>query len=248
MNAPTRPSKINNRWDINLTENRHEFHAKRPGWEIERVESCAELMTEGMVIYDLGAECGDFTALYKMWVGPEGTVIPVEPSPPVWPELRTHWEANNCGPLQGYFPGFASFADGLVPEIQDDRYAGIFPGNDGWPLCSVGEVIPDFGFRHLAQQAHHTPMLSLDSMVKHVGYIPDAIVMDIEGSELMALWGAINLLKEIKPIMWVSIHQPAMRDFFNHNLDELLRYMKSVNYHGELLGEGTEEYWIFQAS
>lgn len=244
---PIVPSKINDRWDIMLTEDRHEFHAKRPRWEIERVESCAELMTPGMCVYDLGAESGDFTALYKMWVGPEGTVIPVEPSPPVWPQLRAHWEANNCGPLQGYFAGFASFADGLIPELQDDKYPTIFPGDDGWPLCSIGEIIPDFGFRHLAQQAHHTPCLSLDTMVERIGHIPDAIVMDIEGSELMALQGAYHLLTEHQPIMWVSIHQPTMGEWYGQTLDDLLRYMHSVGYTGDKLGEGSEEYWIFTA-
>jgi len=241
----TIPSKINDKWAINLTPDRHDFHLKRPGWEKERVDSCAELITEGMVVYDLGAECGDFTALYKMWVGPAGTVIPVEPSPPVWPQLRAHWEANDCGPLQGYFAGFASFSDALIPELQDGRYASIFPQEDGWPACSIGEIIPDFGFRHLAQQAHHTPCLSLDTMVKHVGYIPDAIVMDIEGAELMALYGATSLLKEKKPIMWVSVHQPIMKDWYNHTLDDLLRHMKACGYTGEKLGEGSEEYWLF---
>jgi hypothetical protein len=47
--------------------------------------------------------------------------------------------------------------------------------------------------------------------------------------------------------MWVSVHQPTMREWYNHTLQDLLRYMKSVNYVGELLGEGSEEYWIFQA-
>lgn len=244
----TIPSKINDRWDINLTPDRHEFHAKRPGWEIERVDSCAELMKPGMCVYDIGAECGDFTALYKMWVGESGTVIPVEPSPPVWPQLRAHWEANDCGPLQGYFAGFAGFTDSLIPELKDDLYASTFPAADGWPACSVGEIIPDFGFRHLAQQLHHTPTLSLDSMVKAIGFVPDAVVMDIEGAELLALQGARRLLTEVKPIMWVSVHQPTMREWYDHTLGDLLGWMEYIGYTGTMLGEGTEEYWIFTAS
>lgn len=243
----TVPSKINDRFDLNMTPDRHEFHSKRPGWERERVDSCADLMKPGMIVYDLGAESGDFTAWYHLLVGEYGTVVPVEPSPPYWPSIRAHWEGNNLPPLRGWFPGFASFDDGLVPEVQDERYRTIFPGGDGWPLASHGPVIPDFGFRHLAQQAHHTPRLSLDTMVEHVGLIPDAIVMDIEGAELMALMGANRLLLERKPIMWVSVHQPTMLDWYNHTLDELLTYMASVGYGGIKLGEGSEEYWLFEA-
>lgn len=238
-------SKINDKWEIRLTPDRHEFHAKRPRWEIERVDSCAELMTEGMVVYDLGAESGDFTALYHQFVGPTGTVVPVEPSPPYWPSIRAHWEENGNPPLRAYFPGFASFDDGLVPELKDERYESIFPMKDGWPAASIGEILPDFGFRHLAQQAHHTPRLSLDTMAKHLNLVPDAVVMDIEGAELMALYGATSLLKEKKPIMWVSVHQPTMKDWYNHTLDELLRHMKACGYTGEKLGEGSEEYWLF---
>jgi FkbM family methyltransferase len=243
----TIPSLINARHRINLTPDRHEFHAKRPRWEIERVDSCEELMKPGMCVYDLGAECGDFTALYGMWVGESGTVVPVEPSPPVWPQLRAHWEANDLPPLKGYFPGFASFADSLEPELKDDTYASTFPGEDGWPKCSIGPILPDFGFRHLAQQLHHTPALSLDTMAKSLNLVPDAIVMDIEGAELMALMGAHRLLLEVKPIMWVSVHPPTMAEWYNHTVDDLLRYMDSVGYGGLKLGEGSEEYWIFQA-
>lgn len=239
-------SKINDKWDINLTPDRHEFHAKRPGWEKERVDSCAELMTEGMVIYDLGAESGDFTALYHLFVGPTGTVVPVEPSPPYWPSIRAHWEGNNLPPLRTYFPGFVSDDDGLVPALQDDLYQSIFPDNSGWPVASLGEVIPDFGFRHLAQQAHHTPRLCLDSMVKHLGLIPDAVVMDIEGAELNALRGAHELLASKHPIMWVSVHQPTMKDWYNTTLQELLMFMERLDYTCEKLGEGSEEYWLFR--
>ena len=113
-------------------------------------------MEPGMTVYDLGAESGDFTALYRSWVGPSGLVVAVEPSPPYWPSIRQTWEANDFGPPPAWFSGFVSDVTDLTPpldEMADQRE------NDGtgWPQSSNGPVVPDFGFRHLCQQADSTP-------------------------------------------------------------------------------------------
>lgn len=239
-------SQINSKYDIWLTPDRDEFHAKRPDWEGERLADCHETMTEGMTVWDIGAECGDFTALYHLWVGPTGTVIPIEPSPPYYPAIRAHWEANNLPKLKAYFPGFVFDKDQLEPPMRDATYSHTFPAPDGWPYCSVGEVIPDFGFRHAAQQTHHTPTLTIDTLVTHLGSVPDVIVMDIEGAECHALEGARNTLKSIRPILYVSIHQPTMLDWYERRIGDIMDLMSEHNYSAELLGMDAEEHHVFR--
>lgn len=247
MPAPlTVASKINDRYDIMLTPDRREFHLERPGWEKERLDHCVEHIKEGMVVYDLGAESGDFTALYHLWVGPEGTVVPVEPQPAYWPQIRCHWEHNNLPPIRGYFGGFASRQTNLIPPIDDGHLDKMERQPSGWPQCSIGEIIPDFGFRHLAQQTDHTPEVRIDALVGLLNIKPDVIVMDIEGAEYNALRGMPATLVELHPLLYVSIHQPTMADWYDATLDQLLTYMAQQGYTGEKLGEGSEEYWVFQ--
>jgi len=235
---------INNTWPLMVTQDRHEFHRVRPGWEKERLVTCAEMMTPGMTVYDIGAECGDFTSLYGTWVGSTGRVIPVEPSSPYWPSIRAHWEANNLPRLSGFFIGFASDHDDLNPPKQRDASAFDPHHLSGWPHCSVGQIMPDFGFRHLAQQADDTRQLTIDTMVDNFGK-PDAIVMDIEGAEWHALQGCQRVLMNDRPIMWVSIHPATMLDWYGKTVEDISNYMTDLDYVGAMLGEDSEQYWLF---
>ena len=235
--------KINGRWDLKLLGHRVSFHRERPGWEAERLATCFEMMAPGMTIYDLGAEVGDFTALYGMWVGPTGTVVPVEPSPQSWPSIKTHWYANGLPPIKAFFPGFVSDVTDLSPmeHIRDPRIVD----RSGWPECASNQIRPEFGFRHLAQQTADTPQITLDDLVARTGLIPDAIVMDIEGAEFSALKGCRQVLERDRPIMWVSVHPQTMRDWYEAELDDILHLMDDVEYDAELLGEDSEMYWLF---
>lgn len=235
--------KINGKYELWMTPDRIEFHT-RLGWEKERVDSVAELLKPGMTAWDIGAESADFTAWYGILVGEAGAVVPIEPSPPYWPSIRAHFEANDV-PLKAWFAGFASDVTKLIPDKIDDKYASTIEVDEsGWPVCSLGPVIPDFGFRHLVQQAHHTPQATIDDLVTLLHSTPDAIVIDVEGSELRVLQGANRVLREVRPLMWVSVHQPIMAEWYGITLDDIIEYMESVDYDYVKLGEGSEEYWL----
>ena len=239
----TRPSLINDTWPIILTPDRYEFHAARPEWESKRLESCAKLIQPRMTVYDLGAESGDFTALYRSWVGPTGNVVAVEPSPPYWPSIRQTWEANNFGPPPSWFSGFVSDITDLAPEHDDMAYSRVDDGT-GWPVSSNGEVIPDFGFRHLCQQAASTPQITIDDLADRVG-APDAIVMDIEGSEYRALQGASRVLTDDRPLVWVSVHPMPLDEWYGRCPADIHVLMRDYGYRGDFLGVCTEELWLY---
>lgn len=236
--------KINDRWPLWMTPDRYEFHDRRHGWEKERLATCAEMMTPGMVVYDIGSESFDFTCLYKTWVGESGTVVGIEPSPPYWASARAHWEGNDLGPPPPWFMGFAS--DHTAPAKRDDGMAHLRQDEGtGWPVASLLEVQPDFGFRHLAQQADTTPQITMDDLASSTGLIPDAMVMDIEGAEWHALQGCAHLLATKHPIMWVSIHPATMLDWYGKTVDDIVQFMAGFGYTAEMLGEDSEQYWLF---
>lgn len=237
---------INNRWELQLPSFRREFHALRPGWEAERLVTCFELMKEGDIVYDIGAEHGDFTALYQKWVGPTGTVVPVEPSPGYWPCIFQTFVANDLPDPRAWFAGFASDVVDLEPpsdRLSDLREPDKY--HPSWPAAVHGPIVADFGFRHLAQQTVETPQITMDALAAATGIIPTSMVMDVEGAEYRALQGCKWLLEQFHPTMWVSIHPETMLDWYGATVEDIVTFMAGVGYAGEMLGKDSEEYWLF---
>lgn len=52
-------------WPLLLPDFRVIFFKERPDWERGRLESVHERLKRGMRVYDIGAEHGDFSALYR---------------------------------------------------------------------------------------------------------------------------------------------------------------------------------------
>lgn len=236
-------ARINERWALVLPDFRADFHAARPKWEQGRLDSCAETFRPGWCVWDVGAEHGDFTALYKLWVGDAGEVVPIEPSPGYWPCIKATYEANDLPAPPWWWPGFAgdrTTAEAFRPMLNEIGW----PHRE-WPTW-VDEyaVVEDYGFRHYAEQVEVIPTCRLDELPAPR---PDAIVMDIEGAEWHALSGAAGLLAERRVMLWVSVHPPTMWEWYGKTVDDLLALMASFGYSAEQLphnGEG-EDFWLF---
>lgn len=210
------------------------------------------------VIVDVGVEEGDLTALYSLW---GCDVVMVEPNPKVWPNARAIWRANNLRqPVSGWV-GFAGDRDDAMdaPHVkawleQHVRVRAPEPGDDGWPLCAHGPVIGDHAFLHLAQHDHMVPQVTLDTLVRDGNWNGqplkvDAITIDVEGSELTVLRGAERILREDRPLVWVSVHTDEQWMDENYPLDgrdAVVLFMESHGYVGELLAIDHEEHWFFK--
>lgn len=233
-------SLINETYSIVLPEFRHEFHAARPNWEKGRLESCHELMKPGLVVYDIGAEVGDFTSLYRQWVGELGSVIPVEPASHQWNFIKGTWDAN------GFInPPAASFC-GLVGDESRGFAGGLHLGS--WCQQTDEEGVPDGGFVHLKESKRDYPVATIDTLAMYV--VPDVIVLDIEGSEWHALAGAMHTLTEHGPFCYVSIHDVSddpswpgsTLGWYGKTADDIHNLMSECGYeHEELPSYGEAE-------
>lgn len=246
------PAMINLRYPLVLPWHRVEFHARRPGWEAERLEDMRERIEPGMTVWDIGAECGDFTALYRLWVGDDGVVVPIEPQTAMWPDLVGTWLANGlpCPPwtFQGFVGDFTS--DGAHYQLRDaEEHNGEWTS---WPASAGGEVVPDPGFKHLAHHTDHVETATIDWLAEHMGHVPDVLVLDIEGAECRAMRGAAHVLTEAAgpgrgPLVYVSVHPPTMLDWYGDTEDDLDAVMLGYGYGGTYLGtHGGENFVLFQ--
>lgn len=228
------PGLICERWKLVMPDFRVKFHAERHRWELGRLEHMAERVKPGMVVYDVGAECGDFTSLYRSW---GATVIPIEPMPAMWPSIRATWEANGYDLPPACFAGFAADHSS---RVLDGLYVGTMPG-------AGGAVVADPGFRHLAYRSPSEPCVTLSDLAEFVP-MPDVLAIDVEGSEWHVLDGARRVLRVGSPLVYVSVHPPTMRNWYNRTPTDLHMLMSEYGYVGRQLphwGEA-EEFWFWE--
>lgn len=232
----TREALICDRWPLVLPDFRAEFHEARPTWEIGRLQDARERVRPGSVVYDVGAEHGDFTALYASW---GARVVPVECADAYWPCIEATYRANGLPDPESWVRGFAG--------AQDAGNHRLRIGRSSWPLQAMGPVVADPGFAHLAQQADSIPVFTLDTIAKAIDLMPDTLMIDVEGAEWHVLAGAYGLLRDRSMTVYVSVHEPTMGEWYNRTLDDLHALMGLQGYvgvqlpaHGEI-----ETFWRY---
>jgi FkbM family methyltransferase len=206
---------INGTWELNLPP--HRLKQWSQDWEKKRLQKMYEEIKKDDVVLYAGVEEGDIPALISLW---GAQVYLIEPQPKFWPNIKHVFELNNVEPL-GCFAGFASDKTQTAPTPNfDTRTLGV------WPLVAYGEVQEDVGFRHLYQETTTTPQIKLDSLL----YVPDVIVLDVEGSEWQVLKGAQETLRVRKPKIFLSGHEEFMPYMFGQELKDLREWIKGFGY------------------
>lgn len=237
------PTTMNDRWVVRLPSHRAIQWMRPEGggkWEAERIAAMHAAIRPSDVVWDVGAEQGDITALLASWV-PEGAVVAIEPNPWVWPCIRAIFEENDYAAPVASYVGFCGAAP-TVPTNPDGIRRGFF---HGWPDCSVGVIDPAAGFAHLAEEQDRVPTTTIDALVARTGRAPDVITMDVEGSEWFALEGATRTLAEHRPTVFVSVHEAFLREFFGQTAGDVHRLMARAGYDAELLAVDHEAHWRY---
>lgn len=222
------PTRINDRWTLDLPKHR----AERPGWawwERDALQALWCCVCPGDVVWDIGAEEGDLSTLYASW---GAQVCPVESSARSWPWIRATFEANGYEPLVALHALVGATNAPGPDETWDGR----------WPSAARGGYVPEAGFTHLSEAPDDLSIFQLDAIFPQNP--PDVIVMDIEGAECQALLGAERLLREARPVIAVSVHPEFMRDRYRDTPDDLLVLLEKADYEVRYLGF-THEYHYF---
>lgn len=233
--APGRVVRLNGKWDLWLPEHRaaREEWTNTAGWERERLDSMHANLKPGDVVYDIGAEEGDFGGLFASW---GCDVVLAEPNPRVWPNIRAIFEANDLThAVKGCWVG-------LVGDITDDAHA---PDEDVWPECAYGPVIGDHGFMSLADGRETCPQITLDDLVERTGVAPTALTLDVEGGECFVMQGAQHTLAEHAPLVWVSVHPEFMFGSHGQYQNELYTLLHQHGYVKHLLAHDHETHVVF---
>lgn len=233
----TATTSLNGRWELMLPDHRRrqwaDWDRRLGGWERERLGDMSARLRPGMTVYDVGAETGDLSALWASW---GCDVVLFEPSAGFWPTIRETFDLNGLEP-GGAWVGFCG-----------ERTAGLahHVGPGEWPIPVWEPADDDPGFCHLNERLD-IAVLAIDDAPRLLGCgPPDAITIDVEGAELAVLRGAERTLRDVHPVVWVSIHRQFMADRYGHHPADVNRFMADLGYRATWLADDHETHVRFE--
>lgn len=163
-------------------------------------------------LLDVGACHGLFALAFTQ--GRPGTAaLAVEPSPLAWEILEANVRSNpgaQVTPVQT--------AVGAAPGVLRMSYS--------WHhLEAAAETAAAAG----APGMLSIPVRTLDSLRDELAFRPDVMKIDVEGYEIAVLRGATRILGEDRPILFLEVHPPRIREL-GGSLGELGDLLAAHNY------------------
>jgi FkbM family methyltransferase len=165
-------------------------------YEPDLQSALGELIALGWVVYDVGANIGYVSLLLAKAAGETGRVFAFEALPANVERLRRNVELNGMSARVTVIAGAVTQTAGLVRFlVHESGGMGKAEGSAGREDHYQAEVV--------------VAGLSLDEFVFERGNPPpQAVKMDIEGGEVLALPGMRRLLAEARPLMLMELHGP----------------------------------------
>ena len=175
-------------------------------YEIDLQEGIKKLIQSGWTVYDVGANIGYFTLMFSRLVGEAGAVYAFEPLPANLMRLGENLILNGLTSLVKVHP----FA-----VIDESKMVQFLIGSSG----AMGKTIGSAGRENteLYKESIEVAGIKLDDFVyQEANPSPQAIKMDIEGGETLAIHGMTRLLDEKKPLIFLELHgEKAAREVWN---------------------------------
>ncbi len=175
-----------------------DLHSEKDYWlgtyEPDLQDAIRRLIVPGSVAYDVGANIGYISLLLARQVGPQGKVIAIEALPANVERLKRNLELN----------AFAANVRTVQAAVVDKERKVKFLVHAS---TSMGKAVGSAGREELYKDEIDVNGVSLDNYVFQQGNPkPDALKMDIEGGEVLAVKGMQRILKELKPILLIELH------------------------------------------
>jgi FkbM family methyltransferase len=170
--------------DERILEVIHEIRGENPEYQV-----MTSLLPPGGTFVDVGANFGTFSLLASRLAGASGHVIAIEPQARLSSMIRKSAELSgvtNCEVMQVACGREKSTLELLVPSDDSGR-AGFYSGFSG-------------RMKHATEKVDVIPLDSLD--LENVSMIK----IDVEGSEMDVLDGAVATLQRRKPALMIELN------------------------------------------
>jgi FkbM family methyltransferase len=195
-----------------------------------------ENLKRGDLLFDVGAEIGWISSIYAQFVGGENMCL-FEPCIELCPSILGTWKES----------GIETPKCCTLAFVGDTEQQIAVPHHGCWPdEAKAGQILTNTKFRHINEDGNDIPRVTLDAFIARTGYKPNAVTIDVEGAELMVLRGAERMLRELRPLVWVSIHEEAVTERYQQDPKQIYALMESCGYDGTNLGFDHEAHWMFK--
>jgi FkbM family methyltransferase len=168
------------------------------GFEEASKDLFLRMLRPGDVIFDIGANIGDYTLPTAYAVGSAGRVFAFEPVERSFRVLSKNIACNNMDNVVALQCAVGD-SDGVAP-IYWDR--SNFGGNSLNPNATT-----DLG------SVSNVEISRLDTVCFRRGIIPDLVKVDVQGAELKVLRGALGLLGNGKTAFWLEFWPAGLEAF-----------------------------------
>lgn len=183
-------------WDLDLSEGIDFSIYILGAFEKATVNRYTDIVKEGDIVFDIGANCGSHTLPLAKLVGSKGKVFAFEPTDYAYKKLRRNIELNEelksrINPLQ------VMIADHTMTHLVPEIYSS-------WPLKNKDALHPDhFG---ALKTTKGSSIETVDGFVKkHKLKKLDFIKLDVDGNEFSVLSGSQDTLARFKPKILLEI-------------------------------------------
>jgi len=169
----------------------------------------------GSVVYDIGANVGSYTILASVLTSSSGQVVAFEPMKDNLDYLRKHIQLNKLENVH--------ILDTAVSDKSGEMRFKSHPDHLQGRLDPTGD--------------HIVRITTLDEYINSPGARPpNFLKIDVEGGEAAVLRGAMNVLSNYKPVIFLSTHGQEVQR-------ECERLLSNAGYKMSLIGRDPSE-WI----
>lgn len=185
------------------------------------------IVREGMVFFDVGANIGYYTIQAAARVGDNGGVYSFEPVRSTFEKLQKNILINS----------FRNVSANRLIIYEKECEMEIMPGDNG----NTGSAkIPPKGVVS-KMNAEKVKAVTLDGFVEKKGVEKiDLIKIDVEGSELSVLRGMKNILEKMSPRLLIELTENTLKAH-GTSCREVLQYLKDSGYFPYNIRRGKEK-------
>jgi FkbM family methyltransferase len=215
----------------------NKFRHIDPEYEAETLRQWLAALRPGDVVWDVGANIGIYAVLSGRAVGLTGTVWSWEPAPDSFRTLQDHIRANRldatCRPIH---------------EAIGDRDGGVIE----FTIVSEGENSTNrIASAGQMGSVVSVPVATLDGWLRRAERAPNAVKIDIEGAEVLALRGATDVFAPNgpRPLCLLAVH-PMFLGEFGHRPEDVTAEVRRLGLRcyslegRETVPESYAEYWL----
>jgi FkbM family methyltransferase len=175
-----------------------------------------KLLQPGMTVFDIGANCGQYTLLASHAIGPQGSVHSFEPLPDTFRVLSENVRLNNLANVV------------LNQAALWKETSQLTLGRDPEKLANSG--LWSAGYASVDPAPMVVPAIRLDDYVRDRSISRlDMIKIDIEGSEPFVLEGAHETIERFKPMFLMEINRLTL-GLMNWTPQRLFLELKRYGY------------------